>query len=900
VTKVVFDPLSVPCKGMNASMNPLALPDGVWSLLQNVRIGNGVITRREGQEILTQDSTNKMKNGFLVAAKVLHMMDSGTSKPTLFTAVDDGSKIDVYYSTDFTRTDGNNVNFYQLTASSGQWGDTRLATGVKEVSFSVVKSPTRYGVAPFNTYSIADTDLVLVSDGDTTLVSPLTAGDARIVKETWRSDNLGTFKQEASFPYYFTMSDSGVNLTKANVTATTTVDDEDAVPTTDGLCPSLLLATGSVLGDGATITKASGSALLAASPQLNVVYHCPQDPYIWNRLKLILSDGSTTYTVFDGANSNYRVEYTSVDGSNGIWMATFQIDQSVVPQNTAVTAVQVKWNAATTTEDYKVFFIGIMGGGTIGGGASVAVSYYASGPFTESASIVCSGEGRGASLASCGVVDPLHHFQIPVNPAVMYAYNTFWEAPPQSPTDKTGYGSGLDYVLFYVRPYGGSTYALTASTTVASYAAGWSNTYTVGSTQKSVVTGTVRYPRQAPGEFHRPVPPHTCAVSANNRLYVGSPKFASTIGGTSVTNRSGYMWSKRGDCFSFSDNFDLFIGVDADQSAAGRAELNGHRPCALIVASQSRSTLQVSDPLVIGTDKGAYVADTRDVNSLLSPTLVTNYGSKCPGSFCVGNGAVYYFDTNRQIRRLTQGIDSPSRWRVDALWNGIPTSNDTSTYKTFPRDKKVSCEFWDGKLYVAYTPTSYQANNGCSVYDTELDVWYDDAVGLDMERMVLTPIDGDKDQLRFVTVGDQSSPYTVNPKLVWHEKPNTASDGATVDIVFNIVTGYLHEPDFIGKEFSQMGVICSNSGAGVVLTASRTGIPLGTSSTGRLSVSDVGYSYSYKWDVTSQGNRTGVYDSAVKYGLSGTTYSGFTVYSIVIDIGEGGESVLVEEGGKNG
>lgn len=834
----IFNALSVVCRGMNATMDPVTLSIGSYALIQNMRVDTGVFKVRLGQTDLSATLTG-LPNGWIVGC--LQAAMNGTDY--VFIAVDTGASIQVLAS-----TGGAFTEWTRFTGGGGSYNTTRFVTGVtpaayKRIAMEVVKASTRPDSGILST--TADQDVLVCSDGVKVLVGLGGADSLFPHPRLAASTDFAKFRAEATFPDFMPCS-SGLSGT-ARSDADVTVSTGATITTfTGGSAPQISFTTATDTDDYGELQWTTANDI-CQGPHTAVMYSS-SDPDIWDKVKLEFAvvTSHTLKVIWDPTSTTAqrdRPTVYTIDSTKKVYMAVFPLDPANTPVATTFDRFRLTYKLpASPTSQIDFFLLGWYAGGLIPGNSTFRVSFYSSNGFSESECVACQNLG-GIENTQLGMTDKLNKFRIPVDSNVTYAYRVTYQA-------STEVGNGVDYALVYCQypdptGYRPNTSYLVAQDQFGAYSGGsWGYTsgFSSGGLQALTVNTSILLPREAPKPFHRPIMPFKCARWADGRLLLGGVKRDD-----SASYFGGYFVSKKGDPFDFSE-FERFLDDGTlDQTGPVLAPLGGEIPQGFGAVSGTRSDLQVSSPVVCVTDRGAWGMDTRSASSLLSPTYLCRYGSKAPDSIIAGGGYVWWFDVYGQIRRVASDVDSPSLWRVEALWQGIPTSTDRSALnpQTRPRNERVCTAYFNDKLYVFYTATGQTYNQACSVYDVLRDLWYDDALGQNAERAFVWPISGDRPQLRTVTVGDDTDSdagagivYDSAPKVYSHETNTTDDDGTA--IVVNIQTGYLHMPDpqeaWGTYSAGQVGIVADKSSS-QTLSVIKTVYPTNDTVTGTIDLS---------------------------------------------------------------
>jgi len=987
----VFDPLGKPCLGTNATLDGTALGDGVYALLQNVRVANGVFTVRDG---IADLSASSLPAGWCVGAAQVSI--DGTEY--VYAAFDTGTHIRVYRST--------GVSFTEITSgsSSSQYGNTRFTTGCaiavgalssvnsgtgvitfgsdplyvngqkftpsasvdgltagtdyylgaksaatykiytsyakailgstdqvtltgttlfdvvptegyKRVSFSVVKYPTKPTAGILSTE--ANKDIVVISDGVKVLV-----GNSTLLaphQKCWLPDAGYEFSQRAGFYDYVRFTGSWTDGTSAGGDVLQHSADTASVTQT-------FIAF--ALGGGGNVHRMTFNAGAAAnsegwyydtnianlglvdSGQFVLFYagttgtSTTVDPDIWDKTAVYLSNGTfpgpTWYKIYDPTVSTYNRPII-VDAGSGVLMAVFDIDKSLFPTGTVSAGVKFRYvdsASAALSAQYAIWSVAACGGGDAPNNITYGLSYYHTGGFCESEGKVCRNRG-GMDLSRFGMKSVKNSVKIPVSSGVKYKWYLYAQQPPLTGDGLTlTPGNGLDYILIYSsvpidnqqRP---GKFYLCGQSQIATYTSSWAAYNSASDYQKlefvNLNLQDVTYQREMPPAYHRVCPPHTCAVVGDGRLMVGNTKH--TVG---ATRGGSVQCSKSGDAFDFSEFVRFNSDGSLDATSPVQIDIGPEKAQNLISTANSRSDQQVSSPCVLVTDKSVWVIDTRDSIKAVSAKLVAPYGTKAPDSLCFGGGAVYWFDNEHQIRRMFMAVDSPSKYRAEALWDVIPTTTSRAAFQANPRVERVWCQYFRDSLYVGYTTTSGHKNTRVSVYDTHRDIWYDDLLASgDVEKAFVWPVAGDKPQLRGFSLGNDTDFSTASTYYQIEKSGQTTDAGSA--IAHKITTRYIHyaskEEPWSAWMWGRLGAVADKVTA-KSLTIVKTVMPSGSTTTGTINLeSEVTGNQAVRWEtVAATDTKPGVAGVACQIDISGTMGGGKKIYAIYMDIDERGGS----------
>lgn len=772
--------------GQISALDKRAIPEGAFATVDNWLYKKGVLEARGPIKLKTTTGlvTGTYKGSF-----------TGSLCGTLmeFVAIR-SSSITKVYKADY----GADTAFTEITHTAGQYPDTQFSAD-GNVCFAIVRDPSDSDLAPFQNTS--GWDLLVFSNGTESVCYNPAVGafsaSSNLIQKAW-SPGIGGYKQYACFPDFFSLVVS--NVTMAQSDADVTIDDNHAHPTTGGLSPYMAF-TSAVETDGTDFgeIRLSSGDTIASGTDVVIVYDTVAFADPWSCLKIELYNGSAYKTLYDPTTDDGPV---IVDATKSFLQAAFSVDPVDVP-NVSYNRIKFSWVAAhAPATSAEIYFMAIMGGGTMTGGWSLGGSNYVPSTRTDSIGIVASDkDGRNIMLMGCQ--DARNDIPVIVDEKTHYAYDFEYAQPAQAELDK-----GLSYLCIYGAPAGVETLRLVAVKALASYVApNWVGTATSGTRNTvRVNTPTINGARPMPDGLNEPIPPCSSMVSASGRLFCGG-FISANASGTSFNN----------DVY-FSDQDNAFrmrglVGTNADGSvnedSGGRMMFHGEK---VVWLTSTATGFQEIDTVLVFSDGSLYSASGRDATSLSRPRRLGYHGTNSPWSVSAYRNTVYWVDQDKQVMKMTNNVIEPiGKFRIDDLTKAIPDAYLGNVCGVVYRDV----------YHVGFTNAT--ANNKVLSYDTFLDVWTGGSTNYSTTYG------------RFFGWGDELRFWAQDGTLLEYDSATGTTDHSSTAIVATIVTKELSATLVAKYEYKNPYVIIE-SDSGKSLTLSITGRQYGQTKSGTVSL----------------------------------------------------------------
>lgn len=805
--------------GENCTMDPLAVPDGFFPLLQNVRINGRVPVVRGG--------TRKL-NG---AAPVANAHYRGSWSGTL-----NGSNVIVVAY----RIGAGEVGIYllapgawtwvELTATSGMFGDTRLPGSSLLCSFC--KVPLTWQGTTREVLLIANPTSAYPRVYDNTQGAGLTVSKLNQIGMPGLQRNYEMFLR---WPSFLDLENAGngaltFNSTNAHFAAAW-------VGASPNRYIGLTMDTSSVSGNQAWFTWPTQiNATQAAQFIFRLGESASTTMFRSLKIELYSSYNSAWFTVYDPAGSTAAL-VSVPDTSAGCTNVTYYA-ASCTGQSDAVLAQITGIRFTTTTAPYsasKTLQIALIAaGGNLPGLMSFAVGFrneysgaescgyiLTTGGPSMSPSYPVTSEG-GCTLASAGSPVEL----IPNSSLLYYCYNTFVENPNSGNAisgDITTYPTRADYYVSYL---GSGVYTYFASAQLyAQNGTGWTGQQVGqptfgklwGATAVTTSDPTVPLPDGSHGYIPRP----TCMLKTTSRLFMGGD-----YGYTSNLYFSEDNYPLR---FRPTTRYLSSGGTDPASSSCDTldAPLMGIAPMGNVV-----NGVQFGVPvLLVWTTRFCYRIYGAVVDQLSAPVPLGPHGLAQPYAWAQHAESIYWLDQDPQVLVVGESVSLPyvGQGNIGQLGSGGIQHLALGTVESRLLNGSVaytSCAFWSHRLYVSYRQTGDTASVRALVYDEHpsegsAGTWTEDLLPAGAEGFAIYDNGTFEAQLLFFTDGGD----------VWlHEDPTSTGDAGngTGTVPVEITTRAVAAGPRSALWATQVGVIADDCGAGVsadvTATYLRTGL----------------------------------------------------------------------------
>lgn len=717
---------------MNDSIDPSALGQEEWTDVTNVRTDTGVIQVRYGPAVLLPGT-----GGNTLASRVSAVANSVFRGGIYHDRT--GIVILAFSASNKTRVIGyspSNDGWYDITASSGDYGDTRFPSAGSPANFAICHESHYLGTFPFS--SLSDHDYAVVQIGDTgayPVVFPLVdttasfggpfIGGASLHKPIIAPDTARSTYQAQPWKTFDVTATGGMTWTVdvgATLSAQTTANS--AVYWKASFLIGACTATNKASTQGFTGVEA------AAASQLHIVFNSNYGTSVWQNLKVYIrkATGAAWKLIYDPTSSDAALREppifveagtfddnaATVPGAGGqCWLAAFNLVNSDIVAGDNYDGIKYEWIPATSppvTVVVNTFLIGFAKGRS--GGAEFAVSYFNSRARAESQGVVC----RYLPTTDLGAIGGSRALGItyPVSPSCIYSYRVSTNQPATSSLSK-----GDDYILTYCKPYGEFDYLLvsgidhmvlqTLSAGAWGYPSGLSAPDTASPTANSVRSRFVfnegLVDRTCPVALHAPIPIGTTMACINGRLFVGNVRWDA-----SNTNGRGIAVSDAKNPFRFSLQTRLYENGYIDPTSPGFLSLNGEQPQALTSIAGGWGG---ADSLLILTSRSLWACGGTDIRSISRPERVSVHGTRSPGSLAAYQGMVMWLDDSLQVRTYGARNGSISKRRVETALKAIPAAQIANVQGFMSNDR----------YYLAFAGNGQTENRNVLVYDFRTEAW---------------------------------------------------------------------------------------------------------------------------------------------------------------------------------
>ncbi len=351
----LYDPDKLPITGMLSAPNPASLKYGQWSQLTNIRLGHGAVEVRSGCYKLTDTIPVGMESrgwcNVTLNGTACLIVAGRVSGSTLIYSVD---------LVDYTYT--------EITASSGQFGNTRFAAD-GEVIFSVVRD------------AIAARECLVIQNGyDYPRVWDNSAGTLAIHEPINPPNNTASQGSLLTWPVAFPVYDSG-GSNSFSVTSNFTNTLRTGYWELNG-------TTGAITQNATWQVVIPTAKDLSLARQLILLANQDPDFAIWmQNIKIEFANNAGTYvTVYDAANQYTFIEVPD-ETEDYSWFG-FSLDHldRTATTMTAVKRLRITWvgsSVASGVLPLKIY-LAAGSGQNVNGGSQHAISYYNSASGAES------------------------------------------------------------------------------------------------------------------------------------------------------------------------------------------------------------------------------------------------------------------------------------------------------------------------------------------------------------------------------------------------------------------------------------------------------------------------------------------------------------------------------------
>lgn len=827
-----------PIAGLNTSLDPMALPDGAVSELENYRIRGGLLECRGGMTAAL---------GTIEASATYrgHWAGDVNGTATIFVAILVSTAVRVYKSTDTT-------TWTEITAASGIYGNTRMSDAM--VLMDVCPQPENGATS----YLVMQngTDTPRIYNGTYTFVA--TAIDPPLAVQ----DSPVKF----ILPSYFKIHDAGEStytnsageLEGADATLTGGTSSTDNVH-------RFTITTAAIDNDDFALVVMTTAMAGNTATDCVIVGVDTKIANLWDYFKLEIGTAIPGYsTVFDPTDDQYPDPIPVAFDLSGRTLWVFDMrgrwGDGYTPGANVIERYRLTYKSPRTSAPppagdptFDIFAFAL--GGRFPGDTRFGITYE-----------------LDLALESPGV--KFSRYETPKirdigGPTVIYGNTALPLANdihygvkiPYQNTSTTARDLGVKTLRVYIKTADDFEYRRLDSKTIAAYAGSWAFsdsgtapytlyfTLTFGPTPSS--TG---YKFILPDAYHRPVPTGKGVKFTNSRLFVGS---------TSASVQ-GLAFSRRDHAFRFRTLPKLESGVFDEDAPANTTAIEGI-PVAFLPVSAS---LYGSNQCFAFTPSGTFVfAGTNTSDILRSVARISNVGTLSPYSVASDStGTIYFLDTSMQVRRMAGGAAQPiSLQTVDNQLSAIPTTR---------RAYANGCVFDD--IYRLYFSAAAGTTNTKGLwFDGKTGTgWSNDAPPVPVEGAVVWPTSTGR---RFLTIGVAGGSL----KIYEHDLATQSQDLGTTNITCSVTFAEMHAPDGKAIHINRVGITADDVASGTG-TVTRTYKPGGSTGVGTISLDgSVNQIVRYDAAQTVTGDGKGI---SAKVRLSLGLTAGKKVYKVVAEV----------------
>jgi hypothetical protein len=831
----LFKAGEVPCQGQYSSIDPIALQNGQWAKITNIRTDDATMRVRP-PATLQLDNTNiayaagdevvGSHFSFNTNQQIIAVWDASASRVKIWR--DNAGTYSEMTDSASRFTTNAPVSFVEVQEgyTAGMPNGPVLAL-VAQNGYEAPRIIRRVSISYTSPFSVVDTLTPPTAD----LCTAEPYGDT-----TWKiGDRVA----------------GNLSVSDADVTASI------GTLTGIGTYVSFNYTTATDVNDYGRITFAGSAA--STNSQLQIIYNSTLRD-IWERVSVAINVGGTKYylhlagttePIYDDVGNGYScVAFDCRFVRTGTGITTQSALSSLANMGTTL---DFEWTGALPASGAVVLNIfGVLPTGSIPFGVQFASSYFIQETRQESPSVVHKSLFPPTLAATGGC--PVPDVRFGSVEGFTYSYSL-----------KVGGGGASTFTRYFCLPWvdesGDGTFRLARG--VGSLAnAGSGSTTDFPLCQRGTIAGAYSFDNLdpwediAPSSLQIPIPTGYAQLFSNDRLFISGNK--------SSSNPGKLYFSQKSYPFRFSELVDVQDGV-ADSLSSGATKLNSPVQA---LASMSASVLG-ADPVMILTSDALFSTDGVTATSLSSPRKVAPHGTLSPRSVTVYEGNMYWLDNERQFRSLGGLVGGLGVRRVEDVFTGI-SGSDLANVEGFTfRDR----------LYLAYKPSGGSANTRAMVYDQRTGIWVQDTLGgsLDFKRFQRIRSSG-ADLMTFVTTDGNVYEY---------EGTQTGNEAGSA-ISVNLWSRALSNPTLQAIRFSHP-TIYSDQIPSAVWDFSLFSHRLSTTAAGKI---DMDYGSEKSWTVgrgTAENQRVGMSDSAVQLRIEGTAPGGAKIYFISIDREEQGD-----------
>lgn len=841
----LFDP-STPITGMNSYTEAIAIGPTRWAQLSNLRFDKTVPYCRNGTG--TGSSTIRASSTFRGASPV-KFTTIAAGAPYLICAYKDSAN-----AVDTKVYDSSSGTFTERTHAAGQYPDSRLSVSASvddTVAFcpTTMIDPSPY-VAPFRPAAIG---LTLIQNGiDTPRIQPASAAAVEVLNTITPPTN-DQYGSQPTFPAFLKVKDHA-ETTFANTGGSIVFTDGSTNPNnyivwtatnpTNGHTSLVTMATAFALGTSGGVLTSQQLAFLIDSSAASFA--------AWDNIKLEIHDGTTYATIYDGTSTIYPGPVVwPMDPLGRKYIIAFSLSHltgTTAPNLSAINRIRITWSGSTVAANTFVLNIyGAWGTGLVGGNAAHIITYQNSFTRSESRGLVINNINP-TLCKNIGSPDSLNSLDVSNIPGIFYNY--ILSFPNTSDADLA---NGVDTVYIYRKDFGDPDWYFVSSYVMASYAGSWTRTTGAAYGLQNSTDSTFLKVNavNAPDPNTIPLPLGKAMIAANNRVFVAAKQT-----GYSRLYISDYKFPLR-----YRETTRLLDDGSFDPTSGTSHVFPGENLQGFANVATGFAGLSTT---YVFTDRRIYAIGL-DVNRL---QMVAEVGTRSPWSIVQHNGIIYFLDRNRTVRRLANGrIDDLSSHLTRDRWDALPGTAWSTNRQVF-----VSAEWFDNKVYFAYTPSGQTTNQKVLIWDELLQMWYED--------VLTSPFTAEGLVVWENATVDGLYGFSSDGKMYQHDKPSQTTD-FTNNIPVTMATGEFRIGPWQRFTVRRVGGVMTDVNSGT-MTVSRYYYPgSATPSTSTYNL-DTANDRTYRWDAAQT-----LHDASgksAKVSITGNVTSGFKIYELKCEV----------------
>jgi len=727
-TLPLLDPETVPFRGRAGSSDKRSLKKGVFNNVQNFRFDSGALKVRDGSHSLFTAAFNSA--GETPGANYRFLGGScykwGANNVAVM-AVYDPVVLKVRLYMRIHNASSWSGDWYEATAASGKWGDTRMTlpdagycqfqgvpgqSGFRGVIVQSGKEEPRY--IDFNDFGtnvariIRDVSSPAASEAHAPVAG--VRDGLNIKSGTWTTTNSG----------------AGATDFKISV--------QGSAPLQYIQLEEVTAASGVAYGKTATMTVALGSAVdFSSSTQLILMAWCAIDPDIWYKLKIEAAYGATPtwQTIYDPSNGFDQPVYEDMlleDAS----VKFRQIGIPLLDRSNLSTLRGLRFTVIQALPANIVAkIIGVLASGEVQGGAQYAISHYSTLTRCESAAKVLrinasevstvegvpeqksvdamrkdEGPAANGQRQLPGVLQIWGSVKVPpalvVSPSFYYQYSV----PTFSPLSTQG-GYGVDTCVVYRKDPGEEEFTYVTEITSAEYSGGWTYKapFTAWSQRYYLSDNSDREAkdrgRRAPAADCISMPQGYSMCYSNGRVYC------------SVTRGAGSN-SSFNSVYASERDFPFRFRALPHNISERNSEASGY----IVSLGPSDECLKLIAARITGETSSVFAFCRESVYRLngLNPEPLAKIGTLCPDSCVEDKGVLFWVSTDLHLMRWGGKLENLSNGIENGIFSAIQAGER----------KYICADAFADHVYLSHGDASETRNYKVLVFDTRIDAFVSD------------------------------------------------------------------------------------------------------------------------------------------------------------------------------